>query len=79
MAGLPVQIAQYIIAEEKVKGSLVLKVSNNIHNVAVLDQAELISETSDKKKVSTKLKYKLSSYALAPAVRRSFVELEQKL
>ena len=75
MAGLLIQIAQYNIGEaqltDKVKKiSLVLKVSNNIHNVAVLDEAELLQEMADKKKTSTKLKYKLSSYALAPAVRR---------
>jgi hypothetical protein len=47
MEGLPSQIAQYAIAdgkkEEKTeKISFTMRVSNNIHNVASLDEVEFI-------------------------------------
>jgi len=66
-----------------IKYGIVLKVSNNIHNVAVLDEAELYQEWQEDKKTkkssTTKLKYKLSSYALAPAVRKKFIEIERQM
>ena len=89
MSGLPMQIAQYNINDGKLdekkkilKYSIVLKISNNIHNVAVLDEAEFIQEWHEDKKSMksiTKLKYKLSSYALAPTVRKKFIEEERKM
>jgi len=59
-----------------------MKVSNNIHNIPILDEAEVITEYAGERKgavekSSTKLKFKLSSYALAPADRKKFRELEQ--
>jgi len=45
MAGLPNQIANYQIGEGKLKEnidkfSFTMRVSNNIHNIACLDEAE---------------------------------------
>ena len=48
--------------------------------MAVLDEAEFIQEWQEERKMmksTTKLKYKLSSYALAPAVRKKFIEQEK--
>jgi len=47
MEGLPTQIAQYVITEGKKdekteKVSFTMRVSNNIHNVACLDEVEFI-------------------------------------
>ena len=49
LQGLPKQIAQYTIQEGKIdegknieKFSFIMRVSNNIHNIAELDEAELV-------------------------------------
>ena len=49
MTGLPNQIAQYTIGEGKLKDnidkfSFTMRVSNNIHNIACLDEAEFCQE-----------------------------------
>ena len=49
MGGLPSQIAQYTIGEGKLKEnidkfSFTMRVSNNIHNIACLDEAEFCQE-----------------------------------
>lgn len=49
MTGLPTQIAQYNIGEGKLKDnidkfSFTMRVSNNIHNIACLDEAEFCQE-----------------------------------
>jgi len=148
-AGLPNQIAQYNIKEgekdEKTeKCSFIMRVSNNIHNLACLDEAEFVQEWTEEDKIPikaspvtatppkkeekkadspaaegeakpeaeaaktegeakteepakvvepeqtyeikkrskknfTKLKFTSSSYALAPAVRRDFLDVEDNL
>ena len=57
--GLPTQIAQYEISEgvkgEKTeKTSFTMRVSNNIHNVACLDEAEFIQEWTEMEKIPVK-------------------------
>ena len=52
MNGLPNQIAQYTIAggkkdEKTEKTSFTMRVSNNIHNVACLDEVEFIQEWTE--------------------------------
>jgi heat shock protein 4 len=136
LKGLPNQIAQYDIAEGKKedkteKYSFTMRVSNNIHNVACLDEVEFIQEWTElekipikaspvtvpppkeepkdgekpaegeekkdepkpeviqpeqqyetrekKKKTFDKIKFQASSYALAPAQRKAFKELENQL
>jgi heat shock protein 4 len=59
MEGLPSQIAQYSIGEaskdEKTeKVSFTMRVSNNIHNVASLDEVEFIQEWTEEEKIPTK-------------------------
>jgi len=59
MAGIPTQIAQYEIstgkADEKMeKSSFTMRVSNNIHNIACLDEAELIQEWTEIEKIPVK-------------------------
>lgn len=83
MDGLPNQIAQYEIQNSTMKPSgkfdLVLTVSNNLNNIAVLDKAEVIYEFKDKgvnKKKYELLKFRLSSYALPPKEKKAFFDLE---
>ena len=57
--GLPGQIAQYEIAEGKKddkteKCSFAMRVSNNIHNVACLDEVEFIQEWTEEEKIPVK-------------------------
>jgi hypothetical protein len=57
--GLPGQIAQYDIAEGKKddkteKASFAMRVSNNIHNVACLDEVEFIQEWTEEEKIPIK-------------------------
>ena len=54
LQGLPKQIAQYTIQEGKVdeskpieKFSFIMRVSNNIHNISELDEAELVQEWTE--------------------------------
>lgn len=59
MEGLPTQIAQYGISEGKKeekteKVSFTMRVSNNIHNVASLDEVELIQEWQEEEKIPIK-------------------------
>ena len=59
MEGLPTQIAQYAISEgtkdEKTeKCSFAMRVSNNIHNVACLDEVEFIQEWTEEEKIPIK-------------------------
>jgi len=59
MEGLPTQIAQYAIpagkpAEKTEKHSFTMRVSNNIHNVASLDEVEFIEEWTEEEKIATK-------------------------
>ena len=59
MDGLPSQIAQYVVgegkAEDKVeKHSFTMRVSNNIHNVASLDEVEFIQEWTEEEKIPVK-------------------------
>jgi len=61
-----------------VKCYFTMKVSNNIHNVMVLDEAEFVQEFADRQKSVEKLKSKLSSYALAPKDRNAFIEKEKQ-
>lgn len=61
LEGLPKQIAQYDIAEgtkqEKTeKCSFTMRVTNNIHNVACLDEAELVEEWTQEDKIPIKTK-----------------------
>jgi len=129
MKGLPTQIAQYDIGEQKVgekceKHAFTMRLSNNIHNIASLDECELVQEWSEqekipikaspvstpvakkedekkdgeakpeepvkqpeqqyemkerKKKNFTPIPFTTSSFALAPAVRKSFMDLENSL
>jgi len=58
-AGLPNQIAQYNIGEGKrddktEKCSFTMRVSNNIHNVACLDEAEFVQEWTEEEKIPIK-------------------------
>mgnify|MGYP006109642299 FL=1 len=57
--GLPTQIAQYNIGEGKKddkteKCSFAMRVSNNIHNVACLDEVEFIQEWTEEEKIPIK-------------------------
>jgi len=57
--GFPTQIAQYDIAEGKKedkteKCSFAMRVSNNIHNVAALDEVEFIQEWTEEEKIPIK-------------------------
>lgn len=58
--GLPPQIAQYDIGEGKFKDdkiekySFTMRVSNNIHNVACLDEVEFIQEWTEQEKIPVK-------------------------
>ena len=59
MEGLPTQIAQYVISEatkdEKTeKCSFTMRVSNNIHNVACLDEVEFVQEWNEEEKIAIK-------------------------
>lgn len=59
MHGLPNQIAQYDISEGKVdekteKHSFTMRVSNNIHNIACLDEVEFIQEWTEQEKIPVK-------------------------
>jgi len=59
MEGLPSQISQYEIAEGKrdektEKCSFTMRVSNNIHNVACLDEAEFCQEWTEEEKIPIK-------------------------
>ena len=59
MEGLPTQIAQYAISEgtkdEKTeKCSFAMRLSNNIHNVACLDEVEFIQEWTEEEKIPIK-------------------------
>ena len=61
MDGVPKQIAQYDIAEgtkqEKTeKCSFTMRVTNNIHNIACLDEAELVEEWTHEDKIPIKTK-----------------------
>jgi len=91
---LPTQIAQYVINEGKppqgrnvTKTRFTMKISNSIHNIAVLDEAifeqeyvegpgknviqKLVSANATKK-CSEKLGVSSSSYALAPKQRQNY-------
>jgi len=59
MEGLPKNIAQYDISEGKVadnteKYSFIMRVSNNIHNVACLDEVEFVQEWTEEEKIPVK-------------------------
>ena len=59
MKGLPSQISQYDIGEGKKdekteKTSFTMRVSNNIHNVACLDEVEFIQEWTETEKIPIK-------------------------
>lgn len=57
LAGVPSQIAQYKIKEAKPKHekfSFILRVSNNIHNIACLESAELQEEWVEEEKIAVK-------------------------
>jgi hypothetical protein len=59
MEGLPSQIAQYSIGEatreEKTeKVAFTMRVSNNIHNVASLDEVEFVQEWTEEEKIPVK-------------------------
>lgn len=61
MEGIPKQISQYDIAEgtkqEKTeKCSFTMRVTNNIHNIACLDEAELVEEWTQEDKIPIKTK-----------------------
>jgi len=52
MSGLPNQISQYGIEKAKVddkteKYSFTMRVSNNIHNIACLDEVEFVQEWTE--------------------------------
>jgi len=60
MQGIPAQIAQYDIGEVKPdekteKYSFVMRVSNNIHNIPCLDQAEFVQEWTEEEKIPIKM------------------------
>ncbi len=60
MKGMPAQIAQYDISEAKPdekteKYSFVMRVSNNIHNIPCLDQAEFVQEWTEEEKIPIKM------------------------
>lgn len=88
LPGLPHQIAQYEISSCAPKdkddvNQFSMFVSNNMHNIAVLDSAvvkhsppkSMFRKTADP--TETKLQTKHSSFALAPHVRKKYRELEQ--
>ena len=93
LEGLPNQIAQYEILQSvcnqqtpTAKFSLVLRVTNNHNNIPLLDKAEVIQEYTEqlngKLKDMTRteaLKFKLSSYALAPKDKKTLLELENQM
>lgn len=59
MEGLPKQIALYNVGEGKKndkteKCAFTLRVSNNIHNIACLDEAELMQEWTEEEKIPVK-------------------------
>lgn len=61
LQGLPKQIAQYTIPDGKLddqkpveKFSFIMRVSNNIHNIAELDEAELVQEWTEEQKIPIK-------------------------
>ena len=60
LQGLPTQIAQYNIGEgtkedKTEKHSFVMRVSNNIHCIACLDQVELVQEWTEEEKIPIKM------------------------
>lgn len=57
MAGLPYQIAHYLIKEPKPKHpkhSFILRVCNNIHNIANLENVEFMEEFEVEEKIPVK-------------------------
>lgn len=59
MEGLPKQIAQYNVGEGKKdekteKCAFTLRISNNIHNLACLDEAEFVQEWTEEEKIPVK-------------------------
>ena len=59
MEGLPKQIAQYNVGEGKKdekteKCAFTLRISNNIHNLACLDEAEFVQEWTEEEKIPIK-------------------------
>lgn len=59
MNGLPKQIAQYNVGEAKKedkteKCAFTLRISNNIHNIACLDEAEFMQEWTEEEKIPIK-------------------------
>lgn len=61
LEGLPKQIAQYGISEGKIaedksieKYSFIMRVANNIHNIATLEDAELAQEWTEEEKIPIK-------------------------
>jgi predicted lipoprotein len=61
MQGLPTEIAKYDITEgtkmdKTEKCSFTMRVSNNIHNIACLDEAEFVQEWTEEEKIPIKTK-----------------------
>ncbi len=63
------------------KHSFQIRINNNIHNVAEMEEALLVSEVPKEapKKSGTALKYKSSSYAIAPNMRKQLFEIENQM
>lgn len=90
LPGLPTSIAQYEIASVKPKDPnhknvFNMFITNDLHNICVLDKATVshIPEKSMFRKTEdpteTTLQTKHSSFALAPAVRKQYIEAERQL
>ena len=90
LPGLPQNIAQYEIASVKAKDAshsnvFNMFVSNDVHNICVLDRA-IVQHVPEKsmfrntgETTETVLNSKHSSFALAPAVRKQYIEGEKLL
>ena len=90
LPGLPTSIAQYEIAKTGPNKSqrpyFNMYISNDLHNICVLDKA-VVEFKADKsffggkteKDTETVLSSKHSSFALAPAVRKNYIEAERLL
>lgn len=77
MTGIPNQIAQYDIQKAKVndkteKFSFTMRVSNNIHNVACLDEVEFVEEWTEQEKIPIK-----ASPVTVPAAKKEGEEKKE--
>ena len=71
MDGLSSEIANYVITDGKKDDVFTMRVSNNIHNIARLEEVELTNKS--------KVNFTTESQSLSPAVKKQFYEAEMAL